>query len=438
MELGDEGDEEPAETDADDDFADLALELEDDADSADEEDDFEDLGLELEDEEKPAETEDDNLENFALELEDDEAGVESESEEADDDFGDLELELEDESDENSLEMEDEDGADDLALETESEEAEDDFEEFGLELESEDDEDNFGELALDFDDKDDNGTDFEETVGLDAFEMEDQGNEDDQNFSQIDETIDKPFTSELEELSDKEEPALEFEYEPDEPETTSQPDPQVSEKIAEAETEAETIPENEIEEDPMIADIKSKLVWQKKILSPILLLLILIFGGFAYFFYTDQQIPFIGGFFGSGDTTDENDLGNQRASTVEDKGYYVTRSDGALLFVIEGKVRNDYAQPRSYFKVKGKLYAKNKAVLQEQKVSAGNILTKSELESLSMEEITSQLNNVKGSDKQNTNIKTSQKVPFMIVFSKLDNPDALEEYSIEVASSMPGN
>jgi len=381
-------------------------------------DDFEDLGLELEDEsdEEPAETEaDDDLADLALELEDD------------DDFGNLELE-----------SEDEDGEDDFESEAESDEAGDDFEDFGLELESEDDEEDFGELALDFEEKNDDETDFEETIGLDAFEMEDESDEADQDYSQIDETIDKPFTSELEELSDKEEPELEFEYEPDEPETTSLPEPQVDEKTVEEEAEAEAITENEIEEDPMIADIKSKLIWQKKILLPILSLLIIIFGGFAYFFFTDQQIPFISSFFGAGTITDENDPGNQRASTVEDKGYYITRSDGALLFIVEGKVRNDYAHPRSYFKVKGKLYDKNKTVLQEQKVFAGNTLTKSELASLSPQEIASQLKNIKGSDKQNANIKTSQKVPFMIVFSNLANLDALEEYSIEVTGSMPAD
>ena len=331
-------------------------------------------------------------------------------------------------------MEDEDDGDDLTYESESDEAADNFEEFGLELEGEDDEEDLGELALDLEDNDDDGTGFEKTVGLDAFEMEDESDEADLDYSQIDETIDKSFTSELEELSNREEPALEFEYEPDEPEATSSPDPRVSEEVTEAEEEA--ITENTIEEDPMIAEIKSKLVWQKKILRPILLLLIIVFASFAYFFYTDRQIPFISSFFGSGGSTDENDPGNQRASTVEDKGYYVTRSDGALLFVIEGMVRNDYAKPRSYFSVKGKLYAKNKKIMQEQEVSAGNILTKPQLESFSLQEITKLLKNIKGSNKRNTNIKTSQKVPFMIVFSNLTDPEALEEYSIEITGSRP--
>ena len=411
MELEDDGDDESDEAEADDDFSDLGLELEDDdkSDETEAADDFAELALELGDD-------DDDLADLGLELEDD-GDDEPDETGADDDFADLALELEDED-------EDEDSDDDLASETEADESEDDFEEFGLELESKDDEDDFGELALDFDDKNDDGTDFEETVGL---------NQTDLDYSQIDETIDKAFTPEVGELSAKEEPELEFEYEADEPETASQPEPQVSEEIA----ETDAISENTIEEDPVIADIQSKLAMQKKILLPILLLLIIIFGGFAYFFYTDQPIPFVGSLFGSGTTsTDEDDPGNHRASTVEDRGYYVTQSDGTLLFVIEGKVRNDYAQPRSYFRVKGKLYANNKKVLQEQEVSAGNILTKSELASLSLQEIANKLNNIKGSVKQNTNIKTSQKVPFMVIFSNLANPDALEEYSVEVTSSMP--
>ncbi|MCP4458450.1 MAG: hypothetical protein GY816_10580, partial [Cytophagales bacterium] len=167
----------------------------------------------------------------------------------------------------------------------------------------------GELALDLEDQNDGGAEFEATVGLDAFEMEDES-DDNLDYSQIDETIDKSYSPELEELANKEEPELEFEYEPDEPETTSLPEQQVSGEDA----EAGAITENALDEDPMIADIKSKLVMQKRILLPILLLLIIIFGGFAYFFYTDQQNPFSG--------PDENDPGNQRVSTVEDKGYYI--------------------------------------------------------------------------------------------------------------------
>jgi hypothetical protein len=103
-----------------------------------------------------------------------------------------------------------------------------------------------------------------------------------------------------------------------------------------------------------------------------------------------------------------------------------------LFVIRGKIKNDYDHPRSYVKVTGKLYKKGQKLAKSTTVYCGNVIPESELTKLDIATINKRMKNKSGNKKSNLKIKTGKIIPFMIVFDKL--PNNLDEYTVEVASS----
>jgi pilus assembly protein FimV len=112
--------------------------------------------------------------------------------------------------------------------------------------------------------------------------------------------------------------------------------------------------------------------------------------------------------------------------------FVNNSKVGRLFVIRGKIKNDYNHPRSYVKVTGKLYKKGQKLAKSATVYCGNVIPESELTKLDIATINKRMKNKFGNKKSNLKIKTGKIVPFMIVFDKL--PSNLDEYTVEVVSS----
>jgi len=117
------------------------------------------------------------------------------------------------------------------------------------------------------------------------------------------------------------------------------------------------------------------------------------------------------------------------------GKFVENAKAGQLFVITGRVKNDYPHNRRFVKVTGTLFTKDKSAAKTATVFCGNFLTDSELSSLDLAAINKRLMNRYGDKKSNLTIKPGQMIPFMIIFSKL--PDNLDEFSVEVAESMQG-
>jgi len=114
------------------------------------------------------------------------------------------------------------------------------------------------------------------------------------------------------------------------------------------------------------------------------------------------------------------------------GQFVNNSKVGRLFVIRGKIMNEYDHPRSFVKVTGKLYKKGQKLVKSATVYCGNVIPEADLTRMDIAAINKQMKNKSGTGKSNQNIKTGKVVPFMIVFDKL--PNNLDEYTVEVASS----
>ena len=163
---------------------------------------------------------------------------------------------------------------------------------------------------------------------------------------------------------------------------------------------------------------------------VLLLVLLLLGGGVYgAHFMGIHIPFVSDLLGP---QVEDELGKLKISTFGIKSRFVENTSAGRLFVITGKVRNDYETPRSFISVVGKLYGKGKKLVDTRSVYCGNLLADLNLAKLPLAEINKQLNTKAGAKKSNLNVAPSAVVPFMVVFANL-TPD-LEEFTIEVAGS----
>ncbi|WP_245589000.1 DUF3426 domain-containing protein [Desulfatirhabdium butyrativorans] len=172
--------------------------------------------------------------------------------------------------------------------------------------------------------------------------------------------------------------------------------------------------------------------RKPISKPLIgLLCLVLLSGIGYVgmrFFPDIQIPFL-----SPSTPAPEDIaGNLKIRVFDVNSKFTDSSALGRLFVITGKIRNDYPDPRGFVQIKGKLYDTAKKVVQTQTGYCGNVISDSDLATMNEESIKKALSNRLGTDRSNAKIPPGGTVPFMIVFSRL--PEQLDEFSLEVVSS----
>jgi hypothetical protein len=114
------------------------------------------------------------------------------------------------------------------------------------------------------------------------------------------------------------------------------------------------------------------------------------------------------------------------------GKFVNNAKAGRLFVISGKIKNEYDHPRSFITVTGKLYQVGKKLVKKSTVYIGNVIPESDLTGMDIAAINHRMENKFGDKRSNLKIKTGNEIPFMIVFDKL--PNNLDEYTVEVTSS----
>ncbi len=164
---------------------------------------------------------------------------------------------------------------------------------------------------------------------------------------------------------------------------------------------------------------------------VLLLILLLLGGGVYGAHLmGVRIPFVSDMLAPQVIKDE--LGNLKISTSDINSRFVDNSQAGRLFVITGKVRNDYPQPHSFIQVQGKIFQKGKKMVATETVSCGNVLADLDLAHLPLAQIQKRLDNRTGANKSNLNVPPGGVIPFMVVFHNL--PADLDEFTIEVARS----
>jgi len=200
--------------------------------------------------------------------------------------------------------------------------------------------------------------------------------------------------------------------------------------------------------------------KKRVNKPALVLLILVlFAGGTYGAYTLMEsrgikIPYVSDFFKSGINSavkkvadlpyirdmfkaeKEDTTGTLKITPIENTiaGKYFNNTKAGEIFVIQGKIKNDYDHPRSFIRVKANLFSKGGVLSKTGIVYCGNMLSDIDIENLDLNTIGKRLMNRNGDRKSNVNLKQGETIPFMVVFSDL--PENMNMFNVEAEGSDP--
>jgi hypothetical protein len=125
-------------------------------------------------------------------------------------------------------------------------------------------------------------------------------------------------------------------------------------------------------------------------------------------------------------------GNLFLSIDDVTSKFIENSKVGKLFVLNGKVKNDYPETRGIIRVKGTLRSNGQVPVREEVVFCGNMLSDLDLANLDIGAIRQRLQNRLGDNRSNMRIGPAKQVPFMIVFSSV--PENLVEFSVQVEGS----
>lgn len=123
------------------------------------------------------------------------------------------------------------------------------------------------------------------------------------------------------------------------------------------------------------------------------------------------------------------------TVTEMNGKYIQNDDAGTLFVIKGKIRNDYTSNRSAIAVQGILYDTAGSPVNQQKVYCGNSIDDKILSTAKFAEIQVRGSNEFGDSLSNLDVAPGAFLPFTIVFNNL--PENLSEYNVVPADSAAG-
>ncbi len=174
---------------------------------------------------------------------------------------------------------------------------------------------------------------------------------------------------------------------------------------------------------------------------IILLIVVLLAAAGYFAVTyapklGLKLPFVSG----AGQPESKEPGNLKIDIVSVSGEFIQNQSEGYLFVISGKIKNDYTTPRGFVSVQGKIFLKGGQAAKpfsEKTAFCGNELTEEQLKTLKIDQIYKHLANRSGLRRTNAHIKPGATLAFMIVFPiKTDQLQKLDNYTVEVVKSSP--
>lgn len=172
---------------------------------------------------------------------------------------------------------------------------------------------------------------------------------------------------------------------------------------------------------------------KSFLVVLVIILALVCGGIYVYLFAPSLLPEEAQGPEAPDEEEIIDTGNRRLDLADLSGRFISSDNTGQLFLIEGKVINNYPTDRNYIILRGTIDDEDKNIVDKKIVYAGNTFTIEELKVMTREEIDKKMGVKEGRDNSNLNVKPDASVPFMIVF--YDLPDNLSEFLVETISSV---
>lgn len=122
--------------------------------------------------------------------------------------------------------------------------------------------------------------------------------------------------------------------------------------------------------------------------------------------------------------------------VETRGYFVENQKAGQLFVIQGRVRNEFSKPLRWIHLRAKIYTSDGKTARQVDFYAGNILSNQQLKSMPLERLLAFVQSQPATKDQAQEIGSRQEVSFTVPFGDLPELTQLSDYSVEILSSQP--
>ncbi len=129
-------------------------------------------------------------------------------------------------------------------------------------------------------------------------------------------------------------------------------------------------------------------------------------------------------------------GGKELKPVNLTGYVLTNEREGRLFIIQGQVLNEGAEPRAAIAVRGRVYNAEGVNLAQQKAFCGNPMGKEQLRVWPLMRMTERMQNQFGEMLANLNLEPHRAIPFTLVFKDL--PGEVAEFDVIVEASEPVN
>ncbi len=177
--------------------------------------------------------------------------------------------------------------------------------------------------------------------------------------------------------------------------------------------------------------KKKSGSSKKLLIVVFLLLLLVAAAAGVYFFVPLDLPFMN----KAEEKPEEVFTTEQIknfSLQDVRQYYVDNEHSGKLFVVQGKVVNNFTTPKELIKIEANLYDKSGAIVVSKRQYCGNTVSLFQLETLREKELESVISNKVGILTANTNIPSGGDVQFVVVFP--NPPGSVEEFGVQVVEA----
>jgi hypothetical protein len=122
--------------------------------------------------------------------------------------------------------------------------------------------------------------------------------------------------------------------------------------------------------------------------------------------------------------------------LEPRSYFIENEEAGQLFVIEGRLRNEYPAPRRQIYLRAKLYTVDGRVVQQLDFYAGHPLSAQQLQGKPLAALHKLIQQHPSTEKGERIVASHQEVSFAVPFGNLPELTSLSDYSVEILASQP--
>lgn len=186
------------------------------------------------------------------------------------------------------------------------------------------------------------------------------------------------------------------------------------------------PEAPLDEVNLLADFegaspKKSSGWKKFF---VFLLLVALGAGGWWYYTTQYKAPSL---------SNSEALHKVEKLAVHDvRQYYVDNTQLGKVFVVEGKVTNNFPTARDLIEVEASLYDKNKKIIKTKHFYAGTTLPLFQLQFMAEKEMDTLLSNKLDILRNNMQVQSGASVPFMAIFAV--TPETVGEFAVHIVNA----